>query len=225
MKMNSLKLLLGPCLAVLVIACGNQGVTNASAVETDTAKAAETASEVDLSAAPSGLYEADAGHRYITFHYDHQGYSSPYVRWREWSGELNWNNEDPTASSVSVEIDVASIDTGVDRFDEHLKADSFFDVENHPKITFVSTAIERTGPDTGKITGDLTIKSITKPVTLDVKFNKGGLNQRSGRHKIGFSGTTKVLRSDFDVDAYVEFVGDEVTIVIETEFDEVKDAE
>ncbi|MEM9706402.1 MAG: YceI family protein [Pseudomonadota bacterium] len=81
-------------------------------------------------------------------------------------------------------------------------------------------AVEQTGPTTGTITGDLNIKGNVKPVTLDVTFNKADYNQRGERHKIGFSGTTKVLRSDFDVDLAVPFVGDEVSLIIEVEFDE-----
>ena len=167
----------------------------------------------------------DAGHRYITFTYDHQGYSSPYVRWRDWEGELNWNAENPEQSSISVTIDAASVDSGVDAFDDHLKSADFFEVETHPSITFVSTSVEKTGAGTGKITGDLTIKNITKPVVIDTKFNKAAFNERGQVHKIGFSGKAKVLRSDFDVDLAVPFVGDEVTIIIETEFEEAKDAE
>ena len=170
------------------------------------------------STAISGEYTAESGHRYITFSYDHQGYSRPQLRWRAWDATLNWNAEDPASSSVSVTIDVASIDSGVDVFDEHLKGDNWFDVEAHPQATFVSTAAAIVEDHSGTVTGDLTIKGVTKPVTLDVEFHKGAFEERGNAYKIGFSGTTKINRSDFELGAYVPLVGDEVDIVISAEF-------
>lgn len=169
--------------------------------------------------APTGQYVADQTHRYITFSYSHLGFSNPYVRWRDWDATLDWNAEDPEKSSVSVTIDAASVDTGVDVFDGHMKGDTFFDVANHPEITFVSTEIKRTDDFTGTITGDLTIKGNTLPVTLETTFNKGDFVQRSNLHKLGFSAKTTVKRSDFGVDAFAPAVSDEVEIVIEVEFD------
>ncbi len=168
--------------------------------------------------AKSGTYTTDDGHRYITFSYSHAGFSNPWLRWRDWTGTLDWNAEDPAASSVNVVINAESIDTGVDVFDGHLKDDRFFDVANHPEITFVSTSVEKTGDNTGEITGDLTIKGTTKPVTLDVVFNKGEYDQRNSRYKLGFSGKTTVKRSDYGVDLFAPVVSDEVDIIIETEF-------
>ena len=175
----------------------------------------------DPTAAIAGEYKTDSGHAYITFHYDHQGYSRPYVRWRDWSGTLNWTPENPSESAVDVTIDVASVDSGVDRFDDHLKAEDFFNAEEFPTITFKSTSIETTGPNTGTITGDLTIKGVTKPVTLDATLNRAANDDFAKAYKLGFSATGTVLRSDFGVDKYAPFVSDEVKLVIETEW--VKD--
>ncbi len=175
--------------------------------------------------APSGTYVADNGHRYITFSYSHLGFSNPYLRWRDWTGELDWDADNPEQSSVSVTIDAASIDSGVERFDGHLKGETFFDVENHPEITFVSTGVEKTGDDTGVITGDLTIKGVTKPVALETTFNNAGYMERGDLHKIGFSAKTTVKRSDFGLGAYAPAVGDDVDIVIEVEFDKPVDGE
>jgi polyisoprenoid-binding protein YceI len=173
----------------------------------------------------SGEYKADQGHRYITFDYDHQGYSRPFLRWREWDATLDWNAEDPTASTVKVSIDANSIDSGVDVFDGHLRGEQFFDVENHPTITFKSTSLEKTGDDTGKMTGDLTIKGNTKPVTLDVTFNKGAFEARSNSYKLGFSAKGVVKRSDFGVDAFTPVVSDDVNLTVEVEFEMPADEE
>ncbi|MEM8771066.1 MAG: YceI family protein [Pseudomonadota bacterium] len=169
--------------------------------------------------AVSGVYEVDQTHRYIAFDYLHQGYSRPVLRWRDWDATLNWDAADPTKSSVEVTIDANSIDSGVDVFDGHLRGEQFFDVENHPTITFASTSLEKTGETTGKMTGDLTIKGVTKPVTLDVTLNRAAFEQRGNVYKIGFSAEGVVKRSDFGVDAYTPFVGDEVNLNIQTEFE------
>lgn len=223
--MNFLKVFAGAGFVAIAAACGQnatadaatRGEAAAEAVKTESAKAVDAAEFV----APSGAYTADQGHRYITFTYDHQGYSAPFIRWRNWDANLDWNADEPEKSSITVTIDTSSIDTGVDKFDAHMKSADIFHVEKHPEIKFVSTAIEKTGANTGKITGDLTIKGTTKPVTVDAVFNKGAFDQRGQRHKLGFSGTATLLRSDFGVDFAVPFVGDEVKIIIETEFDEV----
>lgn len=200
--------------AIAIVGCGEAVNNGANAQSSATAEeASATQSE-----AVSGEYAPDPKHRYITFSYLHQGFSRPMVRWRDWTGTLNWDAENPENSSVSVTIDASSVDSGVDEFDGHLRDERFFDTANHPEITFQSTSVSRTGDSTGTIAGDLTIKGETKPVTLDVTFNKGAFNERDNSYKLGFSGSTTVKRSDFGVDTYVPYVSDEVDITIETEW-------
>ena len=172
----------------------------------------------DGSAAPSGEYTPDSEHAYITFDYLHQGYSRPVLRWGAWDATLDWNAEDPTASSITVTINASSIDSGVDRFDDHLRGEQFFDVANHPEITFKSTSLTAADDTSGAMTGELTIKGNTKPVTLDVTLNRAAFDARSNLHKMGFSATGVVKRSDFGVDAYTPFVSDEVNLNIQVEF-------
>lgn len=205
--MNTRTLLLCMGAALAIAACGQ------SANGQD-----DAAAEKVVFDAPSGEYTPDPNHHYIFFTYSHFDYSHPHVRWRVWDATLNWNAENPEASTVEVVIEADSVDSGVDVFDGHLKGERFFDTENHPEITFVSTNVTRTGENTGTITGDLTIKGITKPVTLDVTFNKAGYEERGDRYKIGFSATTTVKRSDFGMDYLVPAVSDEVDIKIESEF-------
>lgn len=205
---------------MLLAGCGAQN--GATDVETDAGEQssiseADIQSTVDLSAAPSGGYILDPNHGYITFSYNHQGYSNPFLRWGSWDAALSWDAENPDASSIAVSIDVSSIDSGVDRFDGHLQGEDFFDVANYPKISFVSTGLEPTDVNTGALTGDLTIKGQTHPVTLSVTINNAG-EGRDKIGKLGFSARGTVKRSDFGIDKYVPFVSDEVDVIIEAEF-------
>ncbi len=185
--------------ALSVAACGqasNADNANSVSAAPEAASAQQDMQEIESTAA-SGAYTPDEKHRYITFSYFHQGYSRPWVRWREWTGTLNWDAEAPENSSVNIIIDATSVDSGVDVFDGHLNGDKFFDTANNKEITFVSTGVTKTGANTGKITGDLTIKGITKPVTLDAVFNKGAYEERGNQYKLGFSGKASVKRTDF----------------------------
>ena len=172
---------------------------------------------VDISTAPSGIYKAEAGHAYIAFSYDHQGYSKPILRWGEFDGTIDLKADDPESSTVSVTIPVASIDSGVEAFNGHLKGAGFFDVENHPTITFNSTDINQIVTGSGQLTGDLTIKGVTKPITLSVKLNKVGQNFRSGADMFGISATGSLNRGDYGLDKYLP-VGEYVNLMIEVEF-------
>lgn len=194
-----------------VAACG-QPVDGRASARSDAAVA-----ESNAFAAVSGEYTTDERHHYITFSYLHMGFSHPWLRWRDWEATLDWNAENPEQSSVEAVIDAESIDSGVDEFDGHLQGERFFDTAKHPEITFVSTKVERTGDNTGVITGDLTIKDITVPVSLDVTFNKADFDERSG-YKLGFSGKAVVKRSDFGMTYAIPIVSDEIEIVIEAEF-------
>lgn len=233
-------LLLAAVSTIALAACGKakdaaapvEPAASAEAAETapapsPEAMAAETApveAPFDVSMTIPGVYKTDTSHAYITFSYDHQGYSRPWLRWRSWTGDLNWNPSAPEQSSISVVIDAASIDSGVDKFDDHLKSPDFFEVAAHPQITFTSTSVTIDGPATAKVAGDLTVKGVTKPVTLDVKINRAADDDFAKGYKLGFSGKTAVKRSDFGVDKYTPFVGDDVEIVIEAEFVMPKEA-
>lgn len=203
--------------AGMLIAASSFQAPDAYAEETKKT-AADPGAVIDPGAAISGLYENDKGHSYISFSYLHQGYSRPLLRWRAWTSVLNWNADDPTRSTVSVIIDAKSVDTGVDKFDEHLRSDDFFDTEKFPEVKFESTELKKTSDRTGILTGNLTVKDITKPVTLNVVFNKAANDSFAKTYKLGFSATGQVKRTDFGVGAYAPFVGDEVDLVIETEF-------
>lgn len=172
---------------------------------------------VDIAAAPSGTYTAESTHAYIAFSYSHQGYSNPILRWGKFDGTLELDSENPENSTLEISIPTASIDSGVPKFDEHLVSADFFDAANHPVITFKSTKMDQIVTGTGRVTGDLTIKGVTKPITLDVKLNKVGKHFRNGKDMFGISATGNLKRSEHGVDKYAP-MGDDVQLMIEVEF-------
>ena len=210
---------------IAIAACGQAANGSSDAAKNNDAspKAVEDAAPIAF-VAQSGVYTPDDRHRHLLFNYSHFGFSNSWVRWRSWDATLNWNAENPEASTISVVIDATAVDSGVDVFDDHLNGERFFDTAKFPQITFQSTSVKKTGADTGTVTGDLTIKGVTKPVTLDVKFNKDAFDEKDSSSKIGFSGTTSINRSDFGIDFLVPNVGDNIDIVIEAEFKKSGDA-
>ena len=182
-----------------------------------------SAAFADLSASPSGDYVMDKSHAYITFSYSHLGFSRPQVGFDSFDVSLTLDSDNVANSDVGVTIDAASINSRVDEFNGHLRSADFFNTDEHPEITFRSTSIVATGDDTYDITGDLTIKGITKPVTLATTINKAANHPMSQAPTIGISGETTVNRSEFDLGRFVPNVGDEVTIQVTAEFSQPGD--
>lgn len=176
-----------------------------------------TANAADLSAVPSGGYEVDATHAYINFQYNHLGLSNPTLSFDDFTVDLDLDNADPTKSSFSVTIDPASIVTGSDIWKDHLTSGDWFDVATHPEITFQSTAVEAAGDGAYKVTGDLTVKDMTKPVTLDVTINAAMNHPMSGKPVIGLDASGSVLRSEFGLGKFAPNVSDEVQLNISVE--------
>ena len=162
-------------------------------------------------------YELDPNHTRIDFSWTHFGFSHPMGRFDRFDGDFRFDPADPTKSSVTVTIPVSSIDTGVAKLDAHLQTADFFDVANYPTATFKSTRVERAGEHGLKVTGDLTLHGVTKPVVLDVVINKIGPHPMAGRAAAGFDATTTIKRSDFGISNYVPNVSDEIRLSISTE--------
>lgn len=177
----------------------------------------------DLSAVPAGSYGLDKTHGYITFTYSHLGFSNPRVGFDAFDVALDLDNEAPENSSLEVMIDAASINSRVDEFDEHLNGDKFFDTSEYPNIDFQSTGIEQTGDDTFRVNGNLTIKGVTKAVTLDAKINKAATHPLSKTPTVGVSATTSLLRSEWGLGDYVPMVSDRVEVEIEVELPKLGD--
>lgn len=160
-------------------------------------------------------YTLDPAHTSVLASWSHFGFSNPVAHFGQVDGTLVYDAEDVPASSVEVILPLAGLNSFVPDFDEHLRSDDFFDAANYPTVTFTSTSVEAAGEGRLKVTGDLTIKDITRPVVLDATLNKIG--EASGRAAIGFDASTTIKRTDFGVGLYSPNVGDEVTLRITTE--------
>ncbi len=162
-------------------------------------------------------YILDASHSQVVFSYDHLGFSRTYGMFSGFEGEIMFDQESPEKSSVNVSMPTKSMFTGWEKRDGHFMSDDFFGASDTDVISFVSTAVEVTGSDTAKITGDLTMNDTTKSVVLDAKLNQAGTNPLAGKPWAGFNATTTLLRSDFGVGKFAPNVGDEVEVTISLE--------
>ena len=162
-------------------------------------------------------YTLDASHRQIVFSYDHLGFSTTWGMFSGFEGEIMFDQANPAASSVSVSMPVKSMLTGWEGRFQHFMSKDFFDASDDEMVSFASTGIELTGETTAKITGDLTLNGVTKPVVLDAVLNKTGDHPMAKKPWAGFSATTSGLRSDFGLCMFAPYVSDEVAIQISIE--------
>jgi polyisoprenoid-binding protein YceI len=176
--------------------------------------------DTNPAAAHAGSYSVEPGHTRVLFSINHMGFTTYYGNFTGVSGTLKLDPKKPAASSVEVSIPTASVSTTNTVLDGELKAADWFDAAKYPAITFKSTKITPTGHGGAKITGDLTMHGVTKPVVLTAKFNAGGVNPLDHNYTVGFDATTTLKRSAFGVAKYVPLVGDEVTVTISAAFEQ-----
>ena len=138
----------------------------------------------------------DPAHSSAEFAVKHMMVSTVRGRFLSLGGTLRIDEDDPTASSVTASIDTASVSTGQEQRDAHLRSDDFFAAEQYPAMTFVSTRVERDGDDAWKIAGDLTIRGVTREVVLDTEVEGRGVDA-FGKDRAGFTATTTLNRKDF----------------------------
>ncbi len=175
-------------------------------------------------AAPAGNYKLDPEHTSVIFSLSHAGLSQFTGRFDSISGTLSYDPQNPIESTVNIAIDPKSVNTGLPDFDAKLVNDGkYFDAKAFPDILFTGANIVRTGDDSGRLTGDLFLKGKTNPVTLNVKFNGAGKSFGHPGKTLGFSATGTFKRSDFGMGYLTNFgIGDEITLRIETEFNEAR---
>ena len=178
--------------------------------------AASTALAVPALAAPEA-YTLDPSHSQVVFSYDHLGFSTTYGMFSGFDGTIMFDKDDPAASSIELEIPVTSMITGWDARTKHFLSPDFFNAETAPTASFKSTAVEVTGENTAKLTGDLSVAGQTKPVTLDVTFNKSGMHPMQQKEWMGADATATIKRSDWGLGMFAPNVSDEVELMISIE--------
>lgn len=172
----------------------------------------------DPAAAPAGTYAVDGRHASVIARIGHNGGSSlSTFRFGTVSGSLDWNPAQVAASKVTVTVDMKSIQTPVAGFADELIGTGFLETAKFPTAVFTSTSIQRTGPTTGKITGNLTFMGVTKPIVVDARIVGAGKGAR-GSTVVGFSGTTRFKRSDYGFTSRLGPIGDEVELLLDIEF-------
>lgn len=167
--------------------------------------------------AQTTAWQIDPAHSSAQFAVKHMGISTVRGAFTKVSGTARYDPADTNNDSVDVTIEAASIDTRVEMRDNDLRSDHFFDVQKFPTITFKSAKIESVGTDKLKLSGDLTIRGITKRVTLDVEGPSKPMNDGHGRLHMGVSATGSVDRTEFGMTGYQGMVGNTVTLTIDAE--------
>jgi polyisoprenoid-binding protein YceI len=162
-------------------------------------------------------YKLDPGHTMVLFSWSHFGFSNPVADIGLGDGTLVFDQQDPSKSSVEVTLPLSNLDTHVPALDKHLKEPDFFNADKYPTITFKSTSVQLLSGKHYKVTGDLTVHGVTKPVVLNATLNNVGPHPMTGAQAIGFNATGTLKRSDFGLGAYVPKVSDEIQLTITTE--------
>ncbi len=162
-------------------------------------------------------YKIDANHTDVVASWSHFGFSNPIAHFGQVDGFITYDPANVAASKVEVTLPLAGLNSHVPDFDDHLRSDDFFDAAKFPNVTFKSTSVKAAGKGKLTVIGDLTIKGITKPVTLAVTINKVGEQPMAKRAAAGFNATTTIKRSDFGVGKYAPNVSDDVKLTITTE--------
>lgn len=168
----------------------------------------------------TGDYVLDASHSRIGFAARHAMVTKVRGFFEQWQGTAHIDFDNPVNSHAELTIQVASVNTGHAQRDEHLRTNDFFDAPNFPQITFTSTAVEAVDDNSYRLTGDLTIKAITKPVAVDFEYT-GTATDPFGNTRLGFEGTTTINRRDWGVEwnATLETGGVLVSDKVTLEFD------
>jgi polyisoprenoid-binding protein YceI len=168
-------------------------------------------------------WQIDPMHTSVEFTVRHMMISNVKGSFEKTSGTITIDGNDPTTAKIDATIDASSLNTRVERRDADLKSPNFLDVQKYPTITFKSTKVEAAGPGKWKVTGDLTLHGVTKPVVLEVESSGTPIHDPMGNTRAGASATTKINRKDFGLtynkalETGGVMVGDEVAISIDVE--------
>lgn len=170
-----------------------------------------------LSQAEAMHYQLNPEHTSVIVAWNHFGFSNPTADIPDTSGTLVFDKDHPEASRVDVTLPVSKIDSHVAALTKEFKGAEYFDTAKYPSATFRSTKVIAKGDNKFDVEGNLTLKGITKPVTLHATLNKQGEHPMVKKQAIGFDATGTIKRSDFKLDKYVPAVSDDVTLTLSTE--------
>lgn len=174
-------------------------------------------SAADLSSVPSGKYYVDTTHAYINMQYNHLGLSNPVLGFDEFKMSMDLDNANPVNTKVDVEIVTDSVDTGSEIFHQHITGEKWFDAAKNPTITFASSEVTANADGTYNLTGDLTIKDVTKPVQFVVTVNAAMMHPMAKKPVVGISAVGGLKRSEWGLGANAPYISDAVTLEIQAE--------
>ncbi|MGY2050368.1 YceI family protein [Methylobacterium sp. JK268] len=166
----------------------------------------------------AGRYRLDPAHGKVTWSLSHLGYSTYYGQITGLSADLDLDPKALAQATLRVRVPVANVNALDDALNRRLGEPDFLDAAHFPEASFVSRGVETTGPTTARVSGDFTLKGVTKPLTLDATFNQAGIHPVDKLYTLGFDGRAVIRRSDFGITAFLPGVGDEVTLRLEGEF-------
>lgn len=161
-------------------------------------------------------YQLDPNHTYIVWQVSHFGFSQVSGKFMA-EGTLQFDEAKPAASVLTVTVNMNGLVTGIPSFDDTLRGANFFNLNQYPSAQFASTKVIVAGKDSGKVTGKLTLRGVTKEIVLNVKLNQAGMHPFFHKQALGFSAEGQLLRSDFGIRGYLPGVGDEVKLMIQAE--------
>lgn len=167
--------------------------------------------------AKADTFALDPVHSQVMFAADHLGFSHSHGRFADVTGSFDFDEKHPEKATATLTIKTASLAMDDKAWDDHLKSADFFNVAKFPEMTFKTTSVFKGEGNTAKVTGDLTLLGVTKPVTMDVTFNKGAIHPMSKKYTAGFSATGTLKRSDFGMTYGLPGIGDDVKLMVEIE--------
>ena len=161
-------------------------------------------------------FDTKGAHQFVTFKISHLGYSWLYGRFNEFDGEFVYDAENPENSTVNVTIDTASVDSNHGERDKHLRSEDFLYVDDFPQATFKSTSVKLDDEDEAEITGDFTLRGVTKEITLEVEMLGHG-DDPWGGYRMGFEAETELKLADFGIPTNLGKASETVEIIISVE--------
>lgn len=182
---------------------------------------AQPAPVTSPSAVQPGAYKVEPTHTRVLFAVSHMGFTTWYGDFTNASGALQLDPAHPANSRIEISVPTGSVSTTNATLDGELKSADWFDATRYPTISFKSREVRVTAPGRADVVGDLTLHGVTRPVTLQARFNAAGINPLDKAYTVGFEASGHIKRSEFGVTKYVPLVGDDVELILSAAFEKV----